>query len=348
MTAVFLAGAEVETLTRALLDNGVKRILYSYYYIYQMRREGFIARMQEQYPDVEWFLDSGAFTYWAKFKAEPHKLVPWKIYKKLYFSYVDDTWERWCRIAELDLDHMEGITIDMIADWRDEMLDTWPDAAITPVWHPSRGPEDWTNYCRDRRMKNLAVGSGQRDIGLVRKMVMEAHQRNKTVHGFGMTRVNTHLRFIPYDSVDSTSWLMGQKFGTLFVFRNNKFHLVGKDGSTGKSARKLYRMHFTRIGVDWRKIEADDIAEVRKANVLAWKHLGARLEEMRRREGRSLYGQNRTEVLNSDYVWKHPRPREREEVKEVHHGRWAKDRDTPEGVPGDSGEGESDPAEGIR
>lgn len=326
MTAIFLAGAEVETLTRALLDNGARRILYSYYYIYQMRREGFIARMQEEYPDVEWFLDSGAFTYWAKFKSEPEALPPWKIYKKLYFSYINDTWERWCRIAELDLDHMDGITIDMIADWREEMITNWPKANICPVWHPSRGPEDWTNYVRDKRFRHLCIGSGQRDSGLVRRMVMEARQRNKTVHGFGMTKVNTQLQQIPYDSVDSTSWLMGQKFGTLFVFQNNKFRLLGKDGSMGKNVRKLYRTHFTKIGVDWRKIEADDVAEVRRANILAWTRLGARLEEIRKRQKRSLYGQDRPETINRDFVWARARPRERTEVQEGGHGRRAKER----------------------
>jgi hypothetical protein len=175
-------------------------------------------------------------------------------------------------------------------------------------------------------MKVLAIGAGGvKEVGPARKMVLEARQRNKTVHGFGMTRVNSQLIHIPYDSVDSTSWLMGQKFGTLFVFQNNKFKLIGKDGAMGKNARKLYRMHFTRIGIDYRKIEADEIGEVRKANILAWKHLSARLEEVRKRQGRSLYGEVREEVLNHDFVFAKPREREDPDSPPAR-TRWAKER----------------------
>jgi hypothetical protein len=348
VTAIFLAGAEVETLTRALLDNGVKRVLYSYFYIYQMRREGFIARMQEEYKDVEWFLDSGAFTYFAKYKVEPHKLMPWKIYKKLYFNYVGETWERWCRIAELDLDNsFDELTLDVLAEWRDEMVEKWPTAPIMPVWHPNRGPEDWTSVCRDKRFRHLAIGSGSGMDGMLRRMVMEARQRNKTVHGFGMTKVNTSLQKIPYDSVDSTSWLMGQKFGTLFVFQNNKFRLLGKDGSMGKNVRKFYRHHFTRIGIDWRKIEADDTAEVRKANVLAWKHLGDRMIEIRKRQNRTIYGQDRPEVLNKDFTWEAARPRETKEIEGDDHGRWARRRDDVGAVSEEAGAGGPKPPEGA-
>lgn len=322
MTAVYFAGGEVETLTRALLDNGVKRILYSYYYVYKMRREGFIARMQDEYRDVEWFLDSGAFTYIVKSRTDKASLPPWKAYRKLYFTYVRDTWERWARVMELDLDHLEGVSFDDLMEWRDEMLETCgPGLNLCPVWHPGRGAAEWTAYCRDPRFRHLALGAGHYSrysgSGRVRRMVMEAHNWNKTVHGLGMTGVNTALRVIPYDTVDSTSWLMGQKFGTLFVFQNNKFRLIGKDGSMGKRERMLYRSHFKAIGVDWRKIEADDGAEVRRANIIAWRRLSDRLEEMRKRQGRSLLGGR---DLASDYVWDSPRQREGAEVGLDHAG----------------------------
>ena len=306
----------------------------SYYYIYSMRREGFIARMQEQYPDVEWFLDSGAFTYWAKYEKEPEKLPPWKKYKKLFFTYVNDTWERWARIAELDLDHVEGIDLDMLAEWRDEMFDRWPQANICPVWHPSRGADEWTSYVRDPRIRHICIGSGQKNDGLIRRMVTTAHQWNKTVHGFGMTRVNTSLQRIPYDSVDSTSWLMSQKFGTMFIFKDNKFRLIGKDaGMSKKQSRMPWRNHFKRLGLDWRKIEADDVAECRKASIIAWRRLSDRLQEIRKRQGRSLYGEERPQGVNLEVFRDPPRPRDTDEVKKEGHG-WAKPRE-----PRDSGTG---------
>ena len=171
----------------------------------QMRREEFVVRIQDEYKDVSFFLDSGAFTYWAKWQHESDRLTHWRTYKQRYFTYVDETWERWCRVAELDLDGAFNGEIDLyrLADWREEMFDRWPTAPITPVWHPERGPEEWTSYCRDDRIKHLAIGSGVANIGMTRRLIYEAHQRNKLVHGFGMTHVATALPHLPYDSVDS-------------------------------------------------------------------------------------------------------------------------------------------------
>ena len=308
MTRVYFAGAEVETLARALMDGGVKHVLWSYYYIQEMRREKFIEKLQNEYPDVSFILDSGAFTYWSKFKSEPHKLMPWRVYRRRYFQYIDATWDKWARIAELDLDETfpDGkggyeITYEMLADWREEMIDRWPAAPIMPVWHGMRGPEEWTSYVRDPRFRYLAIGSGNPGLGFVRKLILEAHQWNKLVHGFGMTRVATELKHLPYDTVDSTSWLMGQKFGTIFIFRNNMFRRVGKDGALGKNERRLYRKHFTAIGVDWKKIEADDVAEVRKANILAWRRLGDRLDYMRSLQKKVL-PENATGDFNEDLL----------------------------------------------
>ena len=308
----FLAGGEVEQLTRALLDQGVKRVLYSYWYILQMRRETFIAKMQDEYPEVSFILDSGAFTYWAKYKNEPEKLMGWREFRRNYFDYIDGTWERWARVAELDLDNtFAEITLDRLADWRDEMYERCPEANLMPVWHGNRGPEEWDSYIRDRRWKYLAIGSGQRLMGMIRGMIWKAHQWRRPVHGFGMTRVNTVLGLVNYDSVDSSSWLSGQKYGTLFCFRENKFSLVMKD------RRSQFRKHLENIGIDWKKLEDGDISELRKANILAWKRVGERLEEMRKRQGRSLqdleptaYDAEGEERLNHSFPWHSPLQRE--------------------------------------
>ena len=354
MTVIYFAGGEVEALSKALLENGVRRVLYSYYYIQQMGREGAIERLQEMNPHVEWFLDSGAFTYWMKARDQPEKLMPVHEYKRRYFDYIAATGERWSRIAELDLENtFEDVTLDTVDEWREEMLDRWPHLPIMPVWHSVRGPEEWTSYCRDERIRYIAIGSGlsmaspsasyeaknhQRlkdeenrtfwdwetervkvggvvglqSTGLIRRMVNEAHQWNKIVHGFGMTRVNTALKLIPFDSVDSTSWLMAQKFGTIFVFQANKFILLGKDGLMKKDRRKMFRKHFERIGVDWEKVESDDVSECRKASILAWRRLSDRLEYIRSLEGRSLYEEHEGTLtdLNESYPHDAPKPRE--------------------------------------
>lgn len=322
MTKIYLAGSEVETLSRALLDCGVKNVLWSFYYLHMMKRTEAALRFIEANPQCSFFLDSGAFTYWAKFKTEPDKLMPWRRYKELYFQYIHRSWEMWDRVTELDFDDMreeamalgikgfEDVTLDMVDEWREEMFATWPKAKIMTVWHGSRGLQDWSLYCRDDRYKYLGIGSGLPDIGLHRKMVMEAHRWQKPVHGFGMTRVNTALTMLPYDSVDSTSWLMSQKYGTTFIFKDNTFRLLGKDSFLGKRAKRLYRRYFEAIGCDWGKIEADDVAENRKASIIAWKRVSDRLEYMRSRERRRMSDDpNIIGELNPNYTFDRAEPR---------------------------------------
>jgi hypothetical protein len=293
-STIFFAGAEVETLTRALLDNGIKNILYSYYYILTMRRESFIAGIQRDNPDVNFFLDSGAYTYFTKWKTDASKLPPYKQYVERYFQYIDEYGENFCRITEPDLDHtIRGIEADDIHNWREEMLSNWPHLNVTPVWHRWRGHSDWTKYCLDPRIKTIAIGRDPGPAGLQRKLVLEARSVGKPVHGFGMTRINTTLKIVPYPSVDSTSWLTGQQYGTLYIFRSNKFITLATAGG-GKEKRKLYKSYFKSIGCDPSKVIADDVSEVRKANVIAWRMLADRMEEIKKRKG-SLNGQERKE-----------------------------------------------------
>lgn len=285
MTLMFLAGAEVETLTNALIDNGVKNILFSYFYIMQMRREQFIERIQNQHPEIRFFLDSGAFTYWMKWQSDQARLPPQDEYIRRFFEYIDQYGERYCRIAEPDLDLAGVVTAYQVRDWREEMLNRWPHLNICPVWHHTRGREEWSHYCRDQRIRTMCIGSGgETSNGTMRRMVMEAHAQGKPVHGFAMTKLRM-LQSVPFDSVDSTSWVMGQKFGTMYVFKDNRFIVMPSDQ---KHRRKLYWKHFKAIGCDPAKIIADDVSEVRKANVIAWRNLSARYELMQKRMKRTM------------------------------------------------------------
>lgn len=286
-TTIFFAGGEVGALTKALLENGVRNILYSYYYILTLRREAFIERMMDAYPEVNWFLDSGAFTYFQMYQSNPDRLPPLRQYIRRYFAYIDTYGERYCRITEPDMD-IASETEEQVDEWREEMLDRWPHLNITPVWHNHRGQDAWYRYCVDQRIKTLAIGSGDvgTDYGLARRMIALAAQNGKPVHGFGLTRIATMLRYVPFDSVDSISWVMGQKVGTTFIFKDNHFRRIPLER---KKQRKLYKTYFKNIGCDPKLVLDDHGPEVRKANIIAWRALADRLETIKRRN-RQTYG----------------------------------------------------------
>ena len=282
-TTVILAGGEVETLTRSLLDNGVKYILYSYFYITAFNKAEFIARMQEEYPGVLWFLDSGAFTYSVQVHSGK-KLPEPRRYVASYFEYIRQTGHRWCRIAEPDLDGIKNadgswfVEEAEVEEWLERLLEEFPDYNIMPTYHGWRGKAKWEKYCSDPRVKTLALGRGTTDDQ--RWLVMRARAAGKPVHGFALTRFRTTLRSVPYDSVDSSSVWMGQKYGHIYIFNQNKLFTIPPDR---KPERKLHAKYWESIGCDPKKIVADDVAEVRKANVVAWRNIAARWQLMKQR-----------------------------------------------------------------
>ena len=182
-----------------------------------------------------------------------------------------------------------------------------------------RGIERWQQYIEDPRIKVLGIGMGQWNTGELRRMVMMAHMAGKPVHGFGMTKVNTILRYVPLDSADSSSWLSGQKFGTQYIFQGRSFITLTQK-NRAKQRRKQYKKYFESIGCDYHKILEDDVQEVRKSNAIAWIRLAARLEYMRKLQNRNITEEAGSEVDNTAYNYdtmgelfrNPPSPRERD------------------------------------
>lgn len=282
---MFLAGGEIESLTRALLDCGAKYVLLSWYYIIRFRKFDLVEMIHREYPGTQVFLDSGAFTYAEKCR-DPRsagKLPDADSYVKYYFDYVREMGHNYCRIAEADLDGIDslGVSYDQTKEWLEEMLQQFPHLNVMPTYHGWRPREDWERYCLDPRIKTMAIGRGTKDLGIQRRLVMRARKARKPVHGFAMTKIKTTLEQVPYDSVDSTSVWMGQKYGLTYIFHNRIWKVLTKDE---KPLRRLYRRYFDSIGCDPQKIMADDLDEVRKANIRAWVKLAEyyQLEKVKR------------------------------------------------------------------
>lgn len=274
-TSIFLAGGEASALIKSLLEGNVRNVLFSYFYIWELRRENAIARIQRENPHINWFLDSGAFTYMMRYERDPESLPPLEQYVRRYFAYIDEYGAPYCRVTELDVD-TSGHPIEEVDMWREEMLARWPHLNITPVWHESRGIEAWDKYCTDPRIRTLAIGSdaGDNKLGRLRQLVEQARLFHKPVHGFGQTKAKV-LKTVPFDSVDSSSWSFGQRTGVTFIFRANTFVVLPADK---KDMRRLYKKYFHNIGCDPQKIINDDVKEVRKANILAWRAYADRLD----------------------------------------------------------------------
>ena len=65
----------------------------------------------------------------------------------------------------------------------------------------------------------LALTKNRNDVFYkhTRHFIDEAHRRHAKIHGLGFTKPNI-LAQHPFDSVDSTSWLSGARFGVYSIF----------------------------------------------------------------------------------------------------------------------------------
>ena len=136
-----------------------------------------------------------------------------------------------------------------------KMLEKLVGRQCIPVWHKSRGLKEWTKMCDE--YEYVAIG------GIVNKeiveeqykafpaMISEAHRRCAKVHGLGFTTLK-YLPHIHFDSVDSTAWLAGNRFG--FVYKFNGKTMIKYDVPKGKrlaDSRKVALINYT----EWLKFQ---------------------------------------------------------------------------------------------
>lgn len=112
--------------------------------------------------------------------------------------------------------------------------------ASIPVWHIGRGLDSYLRMCEE--YDYIAVG-GVANGELSKKQykyfpwfIDEAHKRGARVHCLGLTAMPL-LQKYHFDSVDSTTWIGGRRFGILYHFNGRRIvtmrdpskRIAGKD-----------------------------------------------------------------------------------------------------------------------
>lgn len=160
----------------------------------------------------DYMLDSGAFSMLMG----NAKKVDLKTYVDSYIAYVQKYNVQ--KFFELDIDPVVGYEeVLKIRKYIAEKVGRSP----IPVWHKSRGMKDFIEMCK--RYKYVAIGgyvSGEFTKGEVEKfplLIKEAHSHGAKIHGLGFTQLKYLPRF-HFDSVDSTAWVSGNRFGAVYKF----------------------------------------------------------------------------------------------------------------------------------
>lgn len=291
MSTLVLAGAENGTLARVLISEGITHLLFSYFWLSNMHREGWIVRLKEQHPELTLYLDSGAYTYSQKIADDDKgKLPPPKIFFRQYKNYLEEFGHLWDRVMEFDVDSRNneiGVSVDQAEVWLNELLDQFPELNITPVYHSWRGAEVWQEYVDDPRVRCLAIGRDPPADGLMRAYVDKAHQAGKPVHGLAYTKYNTGLKYIPFDTVDSSSWISGQRYGNFYVYKNGQILTMTKANRLDSRIRS-YRNYIAARGCDPDKVIRGDQRETLLCNIRTWKLVSKRLELLRKQQGDTI------------------------------------------------------------
>lgn len=163
----------------------------------------------------DFLLDSGAFS----FMNCSIKNIDWNEYLKKYAKFINENKIK--NFFELDIDSIVGYF--KVKEYRNE-LENLTGRQCIPVWHKSRGIDEFFNLCENYdyiALGGIAIGHIKRDEHkYFSYFIREAHKRNTKIHGLGYTYLQG-LRKYHFDSVDSTTWTCGGRFGNLYKFTGN-------------------------------------------------------------------------------------------------------------------------------
>lgn len=174
----------------------------------------------------DFLLDSGAFTFLSNQK----KQLDWNDYIERYCHFVVKN--KVSSFFELDIDSIVGY--EKVKEIR-KTIEKKTGRQTIPVWHKSRGKDEFIRMCDE--YPRVAIG------GIVTKEITreqykyfpwfleQAHQRGCKVHGLGFTSLDGVVKY-KFDSVDSTAWTTGNRFG--FVYKFNGTTMIKIDVPNGK------------------------------------------------------------------------------------------------------------------
>lgn len=168
-------------------------------------------------------LDSGAFTFMNN--AQKHGNIDWLSYVDRYCDFVVENDIK--LFFELDIDKITGLRyVEMLRDRIEDKTHRKP----IPVWHPSRGKDYWLDLIK--RYSYIAIGGiAAKDISLVKYeaifpwMLKQARRAGVKVHGLGYTKVEK-LNKYHFDSIDSTTWTVGGRFGEISKFNKGQMERI--------------------------------------------------------------------------------------------------------------------------
>ena len=194
------------------LNGGGQLILESFYYC---RKNDVIIKLLPRFESF--MLDSGAFTFMQGANSET---IDWDGYTEEYAEWINTN--KIDLFFELDIDSIVGLKeVERLRAKLEQLTGKQP----IPVWHINRGKEYFERMIKE--YKSVALGGivgAKKGTEIYKKyqsvfpwFIREAHNAGTKIHGLGFTSLEGVKKY-PFDSVDSTAWLYGNRGGYLYKF----------------------------------------------------------------------------------------------------------------------------------
>lgn len=197
-------------------------------------------------------LDSGAFSA-INDRTGKYKNFDWNEYVNKYIAFIIQTKQK--KFFELDIDCVVGL--ERVEYYRKKIEDAVGIAPI-PVWHSNRGKDYFHFMCENYETVAIGTTNANEDGRKIRKnplilnwFINEAHRNGCKIHGLGFTSTKW-LPQLKFDSVDSTTWVNGQKYASIVQFNGKGFDVFTPDeGQKGINPSKRLVNNF----VEWVKYQ---------------------------------------------------------------------------------------------
>lgn len=193
-------------------------------------------------------LDSGAFSF-----MRGKRVQNWDEYVEKYADFINAYKVE--KFFELDIDNIIGIAeVERLRAKMEKLTGKQP----IPVWHINRGKNYFLEMCNNYPYVALGGIVGAKTQTKIYKryqeafpwFIQEAHRRGCKIHGLGYTHIEG-LHKNHFDSVDSTTWLVGAKYGNICRITPNGGKQEHRKGTRVINSRELARINFD----EWLKLQ---------------------------------------------------------------------------------------------
>lgn len=263
--SIFYSGVEQESYLDILYDLGIRNFLMSYEYL-----KGKGHGQLKKYPDMHLFIDSGAYTYQNDPKYEEYTEEQWVEQIENYLDWARKHKDQIFAIADLDLQYLSNVGYEKVYEWRKKYFEPFMLETGIPVcfiYHED-GLDVWEYMCKRYPYVGLSLAIDKVDNGsnILREMFRIAEKHNALCQGMAST--NTRLLTThPFYTVDSTTWLVGLKYGEISVWNKTKMSRIKKEDFESKAFPIIstYDRDF-----DFDLIRQEDTTEMIRVNAYAF------------------------------------------------------------------------------